>query len=85
MKYGYSDPKDTQAKAEHYKLIQDLAHKFKAQNGSIICKDLLGLSKPEGTPIPQKRTADYYKKRPCVDLVRDAAKILDEYMDEHKS
>jgi C_GCAxxG_C_C family probable redox protein len=85
MKYGYSDPKDTRAKAEHYKLIQDLAQKFKAQNGSIICKDLLGLSRPEGTPIPQERTADYYKKRPCVEMVRCAAEILDEYLNENES
>ena len=85
LKYGYSDPKDMKAKADHYKLIRNLAHRFKEQNGSIICKDLLGLLKSEGTPVPAKRTADYYKKRPCVDLVRDAAKILDEYMEEHKS
>jgi C_GCAxxG_C_C family probable redox protein len=85
MKYGYSDPKDTRAKTEHYKLIQDLAQKFKVKNGSIICKDLLGLSKPEGTPIPQERTTDYYKKRPCVEIVRCAAEILDEYLNENES
>lgn len=84
LKYGYSDPKDTKSKADHYKLIQDLAQKFKEQNGSIICKNLLGLSKPEGTTVPQERTADYYKKRPCSGLVKDAARILDEYMEEHK-
>lgn len=84
MKYGYSNPNDAKAKAEHYKLIQDLAQKFKEQNGSIICKDLLGLSKPEGIPVPEKRTEDYYKKRPCSELVKDAAKILDEYMEVHE-
>ena len=83
IKYGYSDPKDTQAKVEHYKLIQYLAQKFKAQNGSIICKDLLGLSEAERTPIPQERTADYYMKRPCVEMVRCAAEILDDYINEN--
>ena len=84
MKYGYSNPKDTQAKAKHYKLIQDMARKFKEQNGSIICKELLGLSKPEGTPIPQERTDSYYKKRPCVEMVRCAAEILDGCLNENE-
>ena len=84
LKYGYSNPKDMKVKTDHYKLIQNLAQKYKEQNGSTICKNLLGLSKPEATPVPQERTADYYKKRPCAELVRDAAKILDEYMEKHK-
>lgn len=83
MKYGYSDPNDTAAKTEHYRLIQNLARKFKARNGSVICRELLGLSKPEGTPVPQERTADYYKKRPCAEMVRCAAEILDDYMNKH--
>ena len=60
-------------------MIQTLAEKFKAQNKSIICKELLGLEKPEGTHIPEQRTEEYYKKRPCGDLVKDAAEILEEY------
>lgn len=82
MKYGYSDPKDMQVKTEHYKLVQNLARKFKDQNSSIICKDLLGLSKPEESPIPQERTDSYYKKRPCVEMVRSAAEILDAYLNK---
>ena len=84
LKSGYSDPKDDAAKADHYKLIQELAQKFKEQNGSIICRNLLGLSKPEGSPVPEARTENYYKKRPCVELVKSAAKILDEYLEENK-
>lgn len=43
MKYGYTDPNDNKAKAEHYKLIQELAVQFKTENHSIICRELLGL------------------------------------------
>lgn len=82
LKSGYSSPTDDAAKANHYKLIQELAQKFKEQNGSIICRNLLGLSKPEGSPVPEARTENYYKKRPCVELVKSAAKILDEYLEE---
>ena len=39
--YGYSDPKNVQAKAELYSRIQELAAQFRRDNGSIICKELL--------------------------------------------
>lgn len=76
---GYNDPADTEGKKRTYQMIQTLAEKFKAQNKSIICKELLGLEKPEETHIPDLRTPEYYKKRPCGDLVKDAAEILEEY------
>lgn len=80
VKYGYSDPKDTAAKTEHYKLIQHLAEKFKERNRYIICRQLLGLDGQDNSYVPSERTAEYYKKRPCAELVRDAAEILEEYM-----
>lgn len=79
--FGYSDPKAFQEKKETYAMIQALAERFKAENGSIICRELLGLDKPEGTPVPEKRTAEYYKKRPCGELVKQATEILEEYME----
>lgn len=82
LKSGYSDPKDSTAKTEHYKLIQELAQKFKEQNGSIVCRELLGLPNQADSPVPQARTAGYYKKRPCVELVKSAAKIMEDYLEE---
>ncbi|MCI7768324.1 MAG: C-GCAxxG-C-C family protein [Oscillospiraceae bacterium] len=77
---GYSDPKDFDEKKRTYAMIQQLADSFKKRNGSIICKELLGLEKPEGTYIPEKRSEEYYKKRPCPELVKNAAEILEEYL-----
>lgn len=31
--------------------------------------------------IPEKRTDEYYKKRPCADLVYESAKLLEKYLD----
>ena len=31
-------------------------------------------------PVPAERTAEYYKKRPCVELVACAARIVGEYL-----
>ena len=87
---GYKDPTDFDSKAEHYKRIQELAAKFKAQNGSIICRELLSGEFSGRTPVsateissstpPAKRTSEYYKKRPCGELVGDAAEILEAYL-----
>lgn len=84
LKFGYCDPADRNAKAEHYKLIQHLAAKFQEENGHIVCRELLGLPNKPDTPIPEERTQSYYKKRPCVELVKNAAKIMEEYLEENK-
>jgi C_GCAxxG_C_C family probable redox protein len=80
MKYGYTDPKDDAAKAAHYELIQSLAVQFKTENDSIICRDLLGLSVQVDSPIPEARTESYYQKRPCIEFVRNATEILDQFI-----
>lgn len=77
---GYDDPKSQIEKTEHYKLIQDLAERFKKHTGSIICRELLGLDiKGADSHIPEKRTEEYYKKRPCREMVEIAAKVFAEY------
>lgn len=65
-------------KGSHYALIQRLALKNKLQNGSIICKELLGATVNLSSADPSIRTAEYVKKRPCAELCRIAADILAE-------
>ena len=78
--FGVADS-DPKAKAELYKKIQDLAYKFKVQNGSIICRELLqGVEVVSTSPNPSERNDVYYKKRPCVELVGDAVQILEEFI-----
>lgn len=81
--YGYDDPKDLNAKKEHYQRIQELAAKFKEMNGSIICRELLGLEGKDTSPSPSPRTEEYYKKRPCPDKIGIAARLMEEYIKEH--
>lgn len=78
--YGYDDPKDYDKKTEHYARIQQLAKEFETQNGSIICRDLLGLGKEKEGPAPDRRTDEYYQKRPCGELVGMAAAIMEQYI-----
>lgn len=80
LKYGYTDPCNKKVKTELYGLVQDLANKFEQENGSIICRELLDLSIRHDKPVPEDRNENYYKRRPCVELVEQAAKILSEYL-----
>ncbi|MDE5996353.1 MAG: C-GCAxxG-C-C family protein [Eubacterium sp.] len=70
-----------EGKASVYEKIQAVAEKFEAENGSIICRELLGLDKNGNRcPTPEPRTEQYYKKRPCSQLVYMAADILEEFL-----
>lgn len=80
LKYGYIDPKDRALKQKHYELIQNLSQRFKEKNGSIICRELLGLNLRHDSPMPEARTEDYYKKRPCAELVKCSSEIIDEVL-----
>ena len=78
LKFGISDmtaPDALAKKKEHYQRIQARS------GGSIICRELLGLA-PKKAPVEADancaapRTAEYLKKRPCIELVGDAAEIF---------
>jgi len=71
-----NDVNDRDAKSANYALVQEMAGEFRQMNGSIICRELLGLAKPEGTHVPEQRTPEYYKKRPCGELCSIAAGII---------
>ena len=62
--------------------VQDLAEKSKALNGSIICRELLGLDHKSDSPTPEARTETYYKRRPCADYVASAARLIGEKLNE---
>ena len=59
--YGYDTPGDDERKKAHYSLVQELAGKFREQNGSIICREIL--KNPPSDPAPSPRTAEYYAQQ----------------------
>jgi len=80
---GYSEPGDMESKKRVYADIRELAERFKAKSGgSIVCRELLaGVQTTQGGD-PEQRTAEYYAKRPCPQLVALAADVLDGYLKE---
>ncbi len=77
---GYDRIDIPELKKDHYALVQEFAKRFRELNGSIICRELLaGVATTPGGE-PEARTEEYYKKRPCPDLVACAAELLDEFI-----
>jgi len=59
-----------------YPAIQEFCAKFKAEFGSIVCRDLLEGAGATVGGAPEARTPAYYAKRPCADFVGFAARLL---------
>ena len=78
--YGYDSPDDVQKKRV-YTDVQALAEKFRKENGSIICREIL--NNPPSDPNPSPRTAEYYRVRPCARMVYTAAQLMEEFIAEH--
>ena len=76
--YPNFDPADAQSKKDNYAAVQELAEKFRAENGAIVCRELLGLAQQKDEPTPSPRTESYYKRRPCAEYVAIAARIIGE-------
>lgn len=92
-----TDPTVKSERTANYALVQEFASRFREINGSIVCKELLGLV-PASTataggigmpaasghtvqtesPEPSDRTEEYYRKRPCEELVGISARIIGE-------
>ncbi len=79
------EPSNMQQRRDNYALVQRFAQAFKEQKGSIVCREILGLRKPEPgapmeSPMPSARTPEYYKTRPCAATVGIAARIVADYI-----
>lgn len=80
-----ADPSIKEDRTANYALVQELAGEFRTENGSIVCKELLGLAPRSHveSPEPSERTREYYKKRPCQELVACAARIIGTRLQQH--
>lgn len=73
------DPKNMEERKANYAIVQHFATEFRKENGDIVCRRLLGLEESverKESVMPSERTAEYYRKRPCVEYVATAARIV---------
>ena len=82
LETGAVDGADREGKSRNYAVVQELAKRFKEENGSLTCAELLGLSRQESVVSEaEARTAAYYQKRPCAKMVETAARIFADYLE----
>lgn len=77
LKYGQTQGEDKQAKEKTYALAREFLERFKARNGALLCRELLGydINTPEGMQaIRDKGLFDSL----CPRLVANAVEILEE-------
>jgi len=78
LETGSSKKMDDAGKKYNYDVVQKLCGEFKEINGSLICRELLSLeNKSIKDTTPQARDAVYYTTRPCLELVMEAAGIME--------
>ncbi len=75
---------DKDSKAKNYELVREFSERFKQRHGgTVICREMLKMKiMMENTAMPENRTAEYYKNRPCLKAVEDAAEILVNIIEE---
>jgi C_GCAxxG_C_C family probable redox protein len=79
LKYGRTRVDDDEAKVKTYKLVKEFSEKFKARNGTIICRELLGCD--IGTSEGQRIAKDEKLfSTVCPGFVQDAVEILEEIL-----
>ena len=59
-------PNDNINKKLCYSTVQELAERFRQENGAIVCRELLGLAQQKDDPTPSARTEEYDRRRTCV-------------------
>jgi C_GCAxxG_C_C family probable redox protein len=79
LKYGRTRADDDEAKVKTYSLVKEFTEKFKARNGTIICRELLGynIGTPEGERIAKN---EKLFSTVCPGFVQDAVEILEELL-----
>ena len=74
---------DSESKKRNYELVTEFCDRFRQLHSSIVCREILAdKAKNKGT-VPDERTAEYYKSRPCLKAVEDAAEILMQMLKEN--
>jgi C_GCAxxG_C_C family probable redox protein len=79
LKYGMGENDDKELKEKTYHVIREFSRKFQENNGSVLCKELLGcdINTPEGI---EYFTQNELFERKCIQCVKNAAEILEELL-----
>jgi C_GCAxxG_C_C family probable redox protein len=78
LKYSKATAGDIENRTLIYETVRKMTNEFKQQNNTIMCRDLLGIDRNNNEGArPDKRTEEYYKKRPCLGCIGNCAEIIE--------
>lgn len=78
-----TDGSDSESKKKNYELVTEFSDRFRQIHKSIVCREILEDRAKNKGAVPDERTAEYYKNRPCLKAVEDAAQILIQMLKEN--
>ncbi len=81
LRIGPAVPEDIEAKEAAAAMGRVFAERFKAERGTILCRELLSCDISQEEILQMARDTGVFK-RTCPQIVRDAAEILAEMLDE---
>ena len=84
-RYPLADESTAPNKDRHYRLTQYVSAEFKRRVSSIYCYQLLGLPHAAQVPVSQPRTNDFYRTRPCHDVILAAVEVFDALLEAEKN
>ncbi len=77
LRYGHTEGEDTEAKQLCFQKAKEFTDRFAAGNGSIVCRDLLGIDIFKGDGMQRAAEKNLFKTK-CVDMICAAVEILEE-------
>ena len=75
LENGSATAHDAEGKQQNYALVQNLAAKFKDENGSLICAELLGIAPKPQDPTPEAFT-DYQHTTSTIVNIQEMCVLL---------
>jgi len=76
LKHGRSEILDGPAKEKTYKLVREFTEKFKAQNGSVVCRELLGFDIGAAEGMKEAKQKNIHSNV-CPKFIKDAVEIIE--------
>ena len=83
LKYGHYNPSDTVRKMRAYAIADEFTRRFREVNGSIVCRDLLGLDLTRPEDMAVIREKNLFREF-CPLMVKSAVEVLEGVLSEYE-
>lgn len=79
LRYPANNPADKEAKMRNYAVVKEVGTRFSDKFGSVVCRELLGLTPEKESGVSTNASsANPVKRCSCAEIVETAARIVGE-------